>query len=415
MSSPADAWSAVRGRPLRFLGSSWPWRSLAYLATTIPVGLAALVVLGVVLTVGVLTMVVVAGLLVLAGIPVLAGFLASVERRRLGLVLPRADRPAPTLREQLRAARRLPVAWSEVGYAALLSTVLWVVDAIAVLLLSVPVVLMLAPWLVRIDTMEVTGWRIDSTGEAWFAALVPGVLTLVLAAYVVTWVACGKAALARQLLDPPEARLAEAVADLRRSRSGLVNAFETERRRIERDLHDGVQQRLVGLTMTLGSAELEVEGGPGLVLVQRAHREAEEALAELRRTVRGIHPQVLSDHGLAAAAHEVADRSPVPVHVDLALDGRLPAPVEQAAYFFVSEALTNIARHADARSAQVHAWTSDDRLVLTVVDDGVGGADPDRGTGLAGLRARLEALDGEVRVSSPSGGPTEVRMECPLG
>jgi signal transduction histidine kinase len=142
---------------------------------------------------------------------------------------------------------------------------------------------------------------------------------------------------------------------------------------------------------------------------------AEAALADLRATIRGIHPRVLVDHGLTAAVHELADRSSVPVTVDIRLAERLPAPVEQAAYFVVSEALTNVARHSRARRAGVHAWRLDGSFVLTVDDDGVGGASAeDPGTGLAGLAVRLDALGGTLRVTSPAGGPTEVRMECPV-
>jgi len=277
----------------------------------------------------------------------------------------------------------------------------------------VPVVMLLAPVLAETDEMSVLGWHVDAGGEAWLAALV-GLALCVVAAYGVTLAAAAQAALARQLLDPREAELAATVADLRRSRVDLVDAFETERRRIERDLHDGVQQRLVALTMTLGRAELDVPEGAGLAAVQHAHRQAEEALAELRSTIRGIHPRVLVDHGLAAAVHELADRSAVPVTVDIRLDERLPAPVEQAAYFVVSEALTNVARHARARRAGVHAWVRDTTFVLTVEDDGAGGASAGgTGTGLAGLAVRLDALGGTLRVTSPPGGPTEVRMECP--
>ncbi|MEU1590582.1 histidine kinase [Micromonospora sp. NPDC005710] len=406
----SDAWTAVRGRPTRFLASVWPWRSLTYVATTVPIGLGWLILLLMVLTVGVATIVVVAGLFVLAGLPTLAHLAAAGERRRLRLIFPGrpvSRLPAPRDREHGR------VAWPEAGVTVLLVTLFWLVDAVVVVLLTAPVVLILAPVLVRHDVVEVAGWQVGNTGEAWLA--VPaGILTLVLLAYAVTALACGQAALVRYLLDPPEAQLAEAVQQLRRSRSGLVDAFETERRRIERDLHDGVQQRLVALTMTLGSAELDLTDGPGLDLVREAHQQAEQALADLRTTIRGIHPQVLTDHGLAAAVHEIAGRSPVPVHLDLALDGRLPPAVEAAAYFFVSENLTNVARHARARSAQVHAWTEDHALIVSVVDDGVGGADPQAGTGLAGLRARLDALDGDLHVTSPAGGPTQVRMTCPI-
>lgn len=415
MSREPDAWSALRGRPWRFLGSAWPWRSLAYLLTSVPVGLATLVVLFCTVFVGVLTLVLVVGAVVLASVPLVTGLLGVVERRRLALV--QGGSPAGmTLRERLAAGRRLPVSWAEVGYAVLLATLLWAADFVALLFcVTIPVTLLLAPWLAEVDRMEILGWRIDPGAEAWLAVAL-GLVALVGSAYGVSVAAAAQGALARLLLDPREAQLAAAVADLRRSRVELVDAFETERRRIERDLHDGVQQRLVALTMTLGRAELDVPDGPGLDLVRAAHRQAEEALDDLRGTVRGIHPRVLADHGLAAAVHEVADRSAVPVSVDIRLDGqRLPAPVEAAAYFVVSEALTNVARHSGARRAQVHAWRQGDALVLSVVDDGAGGARIDRaaGSGLAGLALRLEALGGRLRVTSPAGGPTEVRMECP--
>jgi signal transduction histidine kinase len=409
-----DAWTALRAQPWRYLGSRWPWASLAYLVTTVPIGLAMLVVLGTTLLVGGLTVVLVVGLVVLAGIPLLAGLLGVMERSRLRWVLGTSG-SGMSLAERLRAGRRLPVSWPEVGYAFLVSVVLWPLDAVvATFAVTVPGTLLLAPWLSRVDRMEVAGWSVDTTAESWVAVAV-GVVALAVAAYVVGLVAVAQAALARLLLDPRDAELAAAVADLRRSRVDLVDAFETERRRIERDLHDGVQQRLVALTMTLGSAELDVPEGPGLDLVRAAHRQAEEALDELRTTVRGIHPRVLVDHGLTAAVHEIADRSPIPVSVDIRLAERLPGPVETAAYFVVSEALTNVARHARARRAEVHAWRQDDTFVLTVHDDGVGGARVDRGagTGLAGLAVRLDALGGELRVTSPVGGPTDVRMEAP--
>jgi signal transduction histidine kinase len=413
MSRPPDAWTAVRGSPWRFLGSAWPWRSLLYLLTSVPLGIATLLVLALGLLVGVATLVVVVGAVVLAGLPVIAAAIGVLERRRLGLV---RERPASdlTFAERLRAGRRLAVSWPETGYAVLLATILWWVDFVVLLFaVTTPVVLLVSPFLYdAAGPMELLGWRIDTPGESVLGVAV-GVPTLALSGYLVTLLAAAQAGLARMLLDPREAELAAAVADLRRSRVDLVDAFETERRRIERDLHDGVQQRLVALTMTLGRAELDVPEGPGLDLVRQAHEQAEAALDDLRGTVRGIHPRVLADHGLAAAVHEIADRSPVPVAVDIRLDQRPPAPVEAAAYFVASEALTNVIRHAGARQAQVHAWRHDGALVLTVVDDGVGGADPAAGSGLSGLVLRLEALGGELAVTSPTGGPTEVRMEVP--
>lgn len=386
-----DAWSALRARPRAYLLSSWPWRSLAYLSSSLVAGIPPLVLL-------------------LCAVRLFG----SLERRRLALVQPRA-RAGHTWRERRRARRRLPVSWPEVGYAFLFAVVLWPLDFLLLaFVVTVPVVMVLAPWLASVDQMAMVGWEIGPGAEAWLAAMV-GLVLCVVAAYVLGLAAVAQAALARLLLDPREAELAATVAELRRSRVDLVDAFETERRRIERDLHDGVQQRLVALTMTLGRAELDVPEGPGLVAVQDAHRQAEDALADLRSAIRGIHPRVLVDHGLAAAVHELADRAAVPVAVDIRLDERLPGPVEQAAYFVVSEALTNVARHARARRVGVHGWRTPGGFVLTVEDDGVGGASASgTGTGLAGLVVRLDALGGTLRVTSPPGGPTEVRMECPL-
>lgn len=411
--APTDAWTALRERPWRFLATGWPLRSLAYLGTTVPIGLTALIVLMITITLGVLTAVIVIGVVLLGTIPAMAGAVGVLERHRLRLIDPRAI-SAVTLRDRLRARGALSLSWAELGYTLVLGTALWVLDLMVLTIaVGAPVLLVLAPWLATVERMEVLSWEISAGGEAWLAVLV-GVVLAVGSAYVVTLVAVAQGALARLLLDPREAELAATVADLRRSRVDLVDAFETERRRIERDLHDGVQQRLVALTMTLGRAELDVPDGAGLEVLRDAQRQAEAALEDLRGTIRGIHPRVLVDHGLVAAVHELAGHAAVPVGVDVHLPGRLPAPVEQAAYFVVSEALTNVARHAGARRVVVHGWLREDRFVLTVEDDGSGGATLDaKGTGLAGLVVRLEALGGDLRVTSPAGGPTEVRMEVP--
>lgn len=414
MVASLDAWSALRGGPVGFLRSRWPWRSLAYLLTSLLVGIPALVVLLLTVLVGAVTLVVVVGVVVLGAVPVLAGLLGVVERRRLALVQSRPP-SGLTWRERWRAGRRLPVSWPELGYAFLLAVVLWPLDFVLLLVVvSFPVVMVLSPALAETGDLNVLGWHIDAGIEAWLAALL-GLVVGAVAAHLATVAAVAQAALARMLLDPREAELVATVTELRRSRVDLVDAFETERRRIERDLHDGVQQRLVALTMTLGRAELDIPDGAGLDAVQDAHRQAEEALAELRSTIRGIHPRVLVDHGLAAAVHELADRSAVPVTVEILLDQRLPPPVEQAAYFLASEALTNVARHSGATRVGVHGWRHEDVFTLTVEDDGVGGATADGpGTGLAGLAVRLDALGGRLSVTSPEGGPTEVRMECPV-
>ncbi|MFD0499973.1 sensor histidine kinase [Streptomyces rhizosphaericus] len=234
-----------------------------------------------------------------------------------------------------------------------------------------------------------------------------------LGAYALGVVAGARAGLTRLLIAPREAELGTRVVELTRSRLRLVDAFEAERRRIERDLYDGAQQRLVGLTMTLGLARLDAPPGPVADQLARAQEEAEKVLAELRELIRGIHPKVLSDHGLPAAVADAADRSAIPVDVDLALSGRLPQAVEAAAYFVVREALTNVARHSGASRAEVSGGHRDGRLFLQVRDNGRGGADARARTGLTGLADRVSALDGRISLSSPPGGPTLLRVEIP--
>jgi signal transduction histidine kinase len=221
-----------------------------------------------------------------------------------------------------------------------------------------------------------------------------------------------RAELARALLTGGDGD-SERVSELARSRARLVDAFEAERRRIERDLHDGAQQRLVALTMTLGLARLDAPPGPLADQLAKAHEEAGEALVELRELIHGIHPKVLADYGLQAAVADAADRSPVPVDLDLELPGRLPGPVETAAYFVVCEALANVAKHSGADRAGVRGGYADGRLVLQVRDDGRGGADAEGGSGLTGLADRVSVLDGRLSLSSPPGGPTLLRVEIP--
>lgn len=222
----------------------------------------------------------------------------------------------------------------------------------------------------------------------------------------------------RRFLGPSrEIELGETVTRLEHSRVAAVDTAESERRRIERDLHDGAQQRLVSLAVTLGDAQERLESDPvqGRALVAEAHEEAKAALAELRDLVRGIHPVILEDRGLDAALSAVVARSPVPVDLHVDIHERPPPAVESAAYFIVSEALTNVARHADANRVTVNLVRSRDRLVIEVRDDGRGGADPAAGTGLSGLQNRVDAMSGRFHLSSPPGGPTTVLVELPCG
>jgi signal transduction histidine kinase len=194
-----------------------------------------------------------------------------------------------------------------------------------------------------------------------------------------------------------------------------VGSAEAERRRIERDLHDGAQQRLVALAMDLGMARERFDDDPEQTrrLVTEAHEEAKAALGDLRDVVRGFHPAILEDRGLDAALSSVVARCPVPVELDVDVAERPPPTVESAAYYVVSEALTNIAKHADATSARVSIARRGDRLAIDVSDNGRGGADAARGTGLQGLSERVQGLGGWMTVMSPAGGPTSVLVELP--
>jgi signal transduction histidine kinase len=211
-----------------------------------------------------------------------------------------------------------------------------------------------------------------------------------------------------------DAELVTRLQELRASRVRLVNAGDAERRRLERDLHDGAQSRLVSVNLLLGRLKLMVEGDTdATAMLDRAQSELRTGLAELRELARGIHPAVLTSHGLEPAITALASRAPVPVTVE-AGDERLPPHVEIAAYFVVSEALTNVAKYAHASAASVKVRQGDGVVWVEIADDGVGGADPDRGSGLSGLADRVAALDGAITVDSPPGEGTRMRVEIPL-
>jgi signal transduction histidine kinase len=205
------------------------------------------------------------------------------------------------------------------------------------------------------------------------------------------------------------------VAQLTETRADNLDAQAAELRRIERDLHDGAQARLVSLGMAIGLAEEMVDRDPKAArkLLAEARESSGIALVELRHLVRGIHPPVLAERGLDGAVRALAARLPVPTTVDVDLPGRAATPVESAAYFAIAEALANLSRHSHAHQAWVNLTYTDGLLFMTVGDDGSGGADPRRGTGLRGIERRLAAFDGTMTLSSPPGGPTVVTMELP--
>lgn len=225
----------------------------------------------------------------------------------------------------------------------------------------------------------------------------------------------------RSLLTTPQsAELAERVVQLTESRAGAVEAHGAELRRIERDLHDGAQARIVALSMRIGLAKQVLDQDPAAARqrLDEAQDGVDAALAELRHVVRGIHPPILTDRGLSGAVRALAADSAVPVTVELdgVEDGiRLPAAIEAAAYFVIAEALTNINKHSGATAASVRIDRAPGALLVAIGDDGHGGADERGGSGLVGIRRRIAALDGTTRINSPTGGPTDIEVELPCG
>ncbi|WP_039933471.1 sensor histidine kinase [Streptomyces viridochromogenes] len=266
------------------------------------------------------------------------------------------------------------------------------------------------------------GWR---TVLYEFIRLPWGVLTfsVTLASLFVLWpvlpyIARGLTnadrAMVRGLLSPSD-ELERRIAELESDRGVVVDTAAADLRRIERDLHDGAQARLVNLAMGLGLAKEKVLEDPdaAAAMVSEAHGEVKLALQELRDLARGIHPAVLTDRGLDAALSSIASRCTAPVKVTVDLEARPAAAIEGIAYFTVSELLQNISKHSGAKSASVDVWRTDDRLLIQVWDDGRGGARLDRGTGMKGLADRLDAVDGLFVLESPEGGPTTVTAELP--
>jgi signal transduction histidine kinase len=283
-------------------------------------------------------------------------------------------------------------------------------------------------------------WSAPVLAVAWFAGLLggrPGVLAglaaavlsvamLLAAPRAARGVARADEAAARVLLGPSRGEeLAVRVESLARSRAEIVAATDAERRRIERDLHDGTQRRLVSLAMQLGMARASLTDMPEPVrqVIEQAHDEATEALAELRQLVRGLHPAVLDDRGLDAALSGIAANAPLPVRLRVDVATRCAPAVEAVAYFVVSEALTNVAKHANATHAEVSVERTGDRLHVVIADNGHGGATlapadtpaDGGGTGLRGLAQRAAAVDGTLTVESPAGGPTAITVELPCG
>jgi signal transduction histidine kinase len=292
-------------------------------------------------------------------------------------------------------------------------------------------------------SLSIHGWVVATANNPWLLArfldnrafaLVSGILTALTLFNVGIWAASGGGsfwpiwpalayavvicafAAAILLNRSSQAELTDRIDVLEETRAGAVDEQGSELRRIERDLHDGAQARLVALGMSLGMAEQKLAEDPDRAgeLLAEARVGAEAALRELRDLARGIHPPVLTDRGLEAALSALADTTPIPVALHVDLPERPPPSVESAAYFVAAESMTNAAKHAGARRVDIRIQRIDDLLMVEVSDDGHGGADPEGG-GLSGLRRRVQALDGRLRVASPPGGPTTILAEVPCG
>ncbi|MBA3275451.1 MAG: sensor histidine kinase [Chloroflexia bacterium] len=359
------------------------------------------------------------------GIPILAAIFAlviwgaQVERHRLRVFLGvdiatpyRYFEPSSRPWKRAWMVLRNPQLWRDMSYLMLLTPL----GILGLTVVWVPIPFLLAPVIFILGgDASLFFWDIGNFFEAIVAMLV-GVVLVVPFSVLINLTALLHVRVAERFLAPStEEILTERVEELTESRSAVMRAMYLERWRIERDLHDGAQQRLVSLAMELGRAREKMDSYPEAArkLIEASHKDSKLVLAELRDLVRGIHPAVLTDRGLAAAISAIAGRSPVPVEVDVRLKDRQPDEVEGTAYFVVVEALTNVAKHSQATKAKVFINRNRGWLHLEISDNGRGGANPSNGTGIRGLRDRILALDGQFWLSSPPGKGTTIKVEIP--
>jgi signal transduction histidine kinase len=356
---------------------------------------------------------------------VVAVGLGRIERSRLAALLDlELPSPHPALPEgswfrRLWTRAKTASRWKEIGYLLAKLPLGVIPYALVVAFWSFSLALIALPAYVNLlpgDTAELGLFDVGFGPGVFLAALV-GVIGMAVVAPWLTYAFAGlDRVIARALLGPGEtAAHAAEMQRLEARRVAAVDAAETERRRIERNLHDGAQARLVGVAMDLGRAEQHFDEDPERArqLLAGAHDETKAALAELRDLVRGFHPAILEDRGLDPALSAVVARGPVPIDLHIDISQRPPAPVESAAYYIVVEALTNVAKHSGATKASVSVARRGDRLAIDITDNGAGGADAANGTGLHGIEERVHGLGGWVHVLSPAGGPTTILVELP--
>lgn len=353
---------------------------------------------------------------------------ADLHRRRAGWVLgTEVERPYLARVPEHGMIRHVftmlgdTATWRDFGwlFAQMVAGLALAVTNVALLVGGIGHITLATWWWALPDDAEVDlvgFFSVHSTASALYVGIPLGLLYVVLWYYFSPALMRLQAQMTASLLAPTEAaRLANRVQELTVSRADTVDTQAAELRRIERDLHDGAQARLVALGMSLGMAEETVARDPAAAreLLAEARAASSQALSELRDLVRGIHPPVLADRGLEGAIQALVLANPLQTDVDVDIPGRLSAPVESAAYFAVAETLTNVVKHASANKAWIRLSHEDGKLVILVGDDGRGGADTSGGTGLRGIERRLSAFDGTLVLSSPIGGPTVVVMTVP--
>ncbi|MFD9288906.1 sensor histidine kinase [Streptomyces sp. NPDC060030] len=372
------------------------------------------------------------GFLALPHLTTAVRWVCDLSRRaaaRSGVPVERPYRPEPEEIERdivgwVRRCKWIladPASWRDLLWLLLNSVVgLLLGSAPAALLYYAGEGLLLACGLWRPVASDGVGrWYAFITVDSWPAALAAALAALAVFAgwlHLSPWILKGYAYFVLFLLGPTQrARLASRVRHLSETRSGALDIQAAELRRIERDLHDGAQARLVSLGLTLGAVDRQLDRNTEEArrLLHDARSSSVQALRELRGLVRGIHPPVLAERGLADAVRALGLASPLPVTVTAVLPGKLPDPVESALYFSVSELLTNALKHADARQVAVDLHYADGTLHGQVTDDGRGGAEMSAGSGLEGIRRRLASFDGVLEIDSPPGGPTVMKMELP--
>ncbi|MFC4534427.1 sensor histidine kinase [Sphaerisporangium dianthi] len=405
--------------PLGLLVDPMTWRAVPYLLLSMFWGVAWFVILVSGLTLSFALLVIWVGLPMLVVTMLVWRGGAMLERRLLrlafGVTIPHPYQPSEG-EGVMRALRRLfadPATYKDLGYLFLLLP-LGLVESFATFAMGASSIELIAqPVLVLYGVRTQINDRLvlDTVPEALPWAL-GGLVLLCATLYVVRGMAWLHGTLAMALLGPgDEAR----VKHLRASRARGVDAAEAERRRIERDLHDGAQQRLLAVALDLGRAQAKFDTEPdeARALLAQAHLGTKAAIAELRDLARGIYPAILTDRGLDAALSALAARAPVRVEVRVEIADRPPAAVESIAYFIVAESLANIAKHSVATEASVRVGRQEQRVVVEVRDNGVGGAHARPGGGLAGLADRAATIDGTLAIESPSGGPTLIRAALP--